>query len=138
MNLPALINQLVVDEGLRLKPYVDTVGKTTIGIGRNLDDVGISREEAFVMAATDVAHVAADLDRALPWWRQMTDARQNALANMAFNLGITRLLGFANTLALLKAGRFDAAASEMLNSKWAGQVGARATRLAKVIREGVL
>lgn len=136
MLLDAFIRELIRDEGIRLRPYRDSVGKLTIGIGRNLDDVGISSDEAMYLCRNDVAAALADLDKALPWWRELDEVRQRALANMAFNLGIVRLLGFRNTLAALRAGRYADAADGMLASKWAGQVGPRAARLAAMIRTG--
>lgn len=136
MNIGELSNQLATDEGIRLKPYKDTVGKTTIGVGRNLDDVGISRQEAMGLLANDIATVVAMLDHNLPWWSQMSDRRQQVLANMAFNVGITRLLGFRNMLAAMQVGHWDEAAAEMLDSLWAKQVGARAQRLAYMMRNG--
>lgn len=136
MNVDALAAQLVTDEGMRLKPYKDSVGKTTIGCGRNLDDVGISKAEAMAMLAADIDIAAGDLDKFLPWWRQMTDRRQQALCNMAFNLGITKLQTFKNTLAAMKAGDYKAAAIGMRASLWAKQVGARAERLATMMEEG--
>ena len=111
-------------------------GKLTIGCGRNLTDVGITREETMVLMATNIAGTVRDLDRNLPWWRQMNDARQNVLANMCFNMGINKLLTFKNTLAMMQAGRFDAAAAGMLDSLWAGQVHDRAKRLAARMRTG--
>lgn len=138
MNREKLKEQLLTDEGLRLKPYKCTAGKTSIGVGRNLDDVGISKAEAMVMLNNDIDNCARDLDKALPWWRELDDARQNVLLNMCFNLGINRLLGFKKTLGLMQAKRYDAAAAEMLDSKWADDVGLRAARLARVMRTGVL
>lgn len=136
MNRDALANQLLIDEGLKLKPYQDTVGKWTIGVGRNLDDVGISKSEAMMLLGADIDKVMAQLDDKLPWWSGMSDARQQAIANMAFNLGIERLLGFKNTLAAMQAGRYDEAANGMLASKWALQVGQRARRLADMMKRG--
>jgi lysozyme len=136
VNRDALASQLVIDEGLKLKPYQDTVGKWTIGVGRNLDDVGISKAEAMMLLGADIDKVMTQLDAQLPWWRSMTDARQQALANMAFNLGIERLLGFKNTLAAMQAERYDEAANGMLASKWALQVGQRARRLADMMKKG--
>lgn len=136
MNLTALKSELVRDEGLRLKPYRDTVGKLTIGVGRNLDDVGITKDEAMHLLECDIKRVKTDLDRALLWWRGMDEVRQRVLVNMAFNLGITRLMGFKNTLAAMQAGNYADAAKGMLASKWATQVGARATRLAAMMVEG--
>lgn len=70
--LERLKQDLVRDEGKRLKPYKDTVGKLTIGVGRNLDDVGISESEAMALLDSDIAAVFAELDRHVPWWRDMT------------------------------------------------------------------
>jgi lysozyme len=147
MNLEHVTGQLQADEALRLKPYDDAtgkelrpgdrlIGKLTIGIGRNLTDNGISGAEAYMLCNNDVRGTIRELDRALPWWSKMSDNRQDALLNMAFNMGVPRLLTFKNALALLEAGRWDAAASEFKNSKWYGQVGDRAERLIKVIKEG--
>lgn len=136
MNRDDLRSMLVLHEGLRLKPYKCTAGKTTIGVGRNLDDKGITQAEAFDLLEHDIDEVEADLDRTWPWWRQMTDPRQQVLADMCFNLGLSRLKGFVNTIAAMKAGEYDKAADGMLSSLWASQVGVRAQRLAKMMREG--
>ena len=131
-----LRKELSRDEDRRAKPYIDTVGKTTIGVGRNLDDVGLRADEIDLMLTNDIAAAVADLDRSLPWWRGLSDARRRVMANMAFNLGIGRLLGFKNMLAATSAGRYGEAAAEMLNSKWAKQVGDRAIRLATMMKAG--
>lgn len=134
MNLDQLTADLRRDEGERLKPYRDIVGKLTIGVGRNLDDVGISETECLMLLKNDITRVGIELDEHIPWWRQLDDNRQGALANMCFNLGINGLLGFKLFLALLQTHDYPAAALEMLHSKWAEQVGERATRLATVIK----
>lgn len=131
-----LIADLRRDEGERLKPYKDTVGKLTIGVGRNLDDVGLSADESAYLLSNDIKRVYSDLDRSLPWWRSMSVNRQRVLANMCFNLGLGKLLGFKNTLAFMKAGQYEKAASGMLNSLWATQVKGRADRLAALMRQG--
>jgi lysozyme len=136
MNYEKLLAELEVDEGLRLKPYRDSVGKLTIGIGRNLDDKGISEAAARFLLGEDVLEVEAGLDEALPWWRQQEEVRQRVLANMAFNMGLAGLLQFTNTLAAVREGRYEDAASGMLASLWARQVGPRATRLAEMMRTG--
>jgi lysozyme len=130
-----LMAELTRDEGRRLKPYVDTVGKTTIGVGRNLTDVGISDAECDTMLSNDIDRTVAWLDRNLPWWRQLDPVRQRVVINMAFNMQ-GGLLTFVNTLAAMKRGDYAAAADGMLASKWAGQVGARAMRLATMMRSG--
>lgn len=130
MNTTKLAEQLVIDEGKRNKPYKDSVGKTTIGVGHNLDDVGLSDDEIQYILENDIDRVIGDLDAALPWWSALSEERQQVLANMCFNLGISRLLAFRNTIEAIKEGRYDAAANGMRASLWYRQVGARAERLA--------
>lgn len=136
MDLATIKTDLRRDEGLKLKPYRDSVGKLTIGVGRNLDDVGISAAEADALLEADIVRAAADLDRALPWWRGLSEARQRALVNMAFNLGLPRLLGFKAMLADLERGDYEGAAREAIDSRWAKQVGARGQRIAMLLAEG--
>jgi lysozyme len=131
-----LLADLIRDEGLKLMPYTDTKGKTTIGVGRNLSDNGISREEAMTMALNDIAEAVLELDRAIPWWRTLSPMRQFALANMQFNLGWPRLAGFRKMLAALKAGDFTKAASECLDSDAARDAPNRYHRIAKMLLEG--
>lgn len=143
MNLELIKAELRRDEAVRLKPYRDSVGKLTIGVGRNLDDVGITSEEADYLLENDIGRAMAELDRALPWWRELSEARQRALLNMAFNMGVPRLLKFWGMLGALQAGDYDRAALEAFDSRWALQVGDgpggredRADRIAAMFREG--
>lgn len=136
MNRDALISQLLVDEGLKLKPYTDSVGKLTIGVGRNLNDVGISEPEARVLLGNDIDRTTQALDSAFPFWKTLSENRQAVIANMAFNVGVARLLDFKNMIHDLQAGDYLGAAREMLASQWARQVGKRADRLAETMRNG--
>lgn len=129
-----LTGDLIRDEGLRLSVYRCSAGKLTIGYGRNLEDPGITEIEADVLLDHDIRRSLADLDRALPWWRGLTPDQQRGLANMCFNLGLTRLLGFKKMLAALEAGDGERAAEEALDSDWSAQVGKRAQRIAALYR----
>ncbi len=131
-----IIEQLKRDEGCRLKPYTDTVGKLTIGIGRNLTDNGIRQREADFMLQNDVDEVEHDLFMALPWLSKLDDVRKFVLVNVAFNIGWHGLLSFHKTLTFIEDGDYDSAATAMLQSKWATQVGARANRLSDQMRSG--
>ena len=133
---PLLEAQLRRHEGVRDKPYRDTVGKTTIGVGRNLDDVGVSEDEILLMLRNDIAGAQRGLDATLPWWTGLGPARARVLLDMTFNLGIERLLGFSATLSAMREGRYEDAARDMLASRWAQQVGRRATELAQTMRTG--
>lgn len=130
-----IFDQLKRDEGLRLVPYTDTVGKITIGYGTNLSD-GIDEDEAAYLLNRRAVNAAISLAKALPWTNQLDEARRGVLINMTYNMGIAGLLGFKNTLALVQAGDYDKAAEAMLQSKWADQVGARAHRLSVQMRSG--
>lgn len=132
-----ITSQLQRDEGIRLYPYLDTVGKVTIGVGRNLTDVGISRTECDAMLRNDIERADGMLMEALPWAEGLDDARHGVLLNMTFNMGVTGLLGFRDTLGKIQTRDYDGAADSMLQSKWATQVGARAQRLAQQLRTGV-
>lgn len=123
-------------EGLRLKPYRCTAGKLTIGIGRNLDDVGITEDEAAFMMRNDIDRVKRELAQALPWWSSLDPVRSVVLVDLSFNLGLPRLLKFTKMLMHLRAGTWDAAANELLASRYATQVGERARRLATMLRSG--
>ena len=136
MDSAKLATELTRDEGERLRMYTDTVGKETIGVGRNLTDKGIRKDESALMLSNDIAETCASLNQRLPWWNTLTDARQRVLANMAFNMGMGGLLGFKNTLELVRTGKYSAAADTMLQSKWATQVGQRAVRLSDMMRAG--
>jgi lysozyme len=125
------------DEGVKLKPYRCTSGKLTIGVGRNLDDAGITRQEALALLENDIAIVIRELNANVPWWGNLPEPASRGLANMCFNLGWPRLSEFRKMLGALEAGEFEEAADEALNSKWARQVGPRANRIAKLYRECV-
>ena len=133
----AMTRQLRLHEGERLKPYRCTAGKLTIGVGRNLDDRGITREESAMLLANDIAAEERELLRALPWVATLDEVRQRVLLDMSFNMGLVGLLGFKRTLATIQAGEYQAAATMMLDSKWAKQVGQRAERLSRMMATGM-
>ena len=155
MNLTVMEQELERDEGLRLSAYKDPAEKLTIGVGRNLDDnplspaellvIGhdcrtqpITKEQALYLLGNDIKATTLCLDRFLPWWANMDEVRKRVLINMCFNLGISRLLQFKETLHWMQLGHYNAAASCMAESKWAAQVGQRAVRLENMMRTGVV
>ena len=130
--------QLMKHEGLRLKPYKCTSGKITIGVGRNIQDNGITEEEAMYLLDNDIKSCQVELDRVLPWWKDQPAHIQLVLINMIFNLGAPTLLQFKNFLAALEKQDFDEAAEEMLQSRWAEQVGNRASELSDFVKSGYI
>jgi lysozyme len=131
-----LADELIRDEGLKLTPYRCTAGKLTIGVGRNLDDRGLSRDEVMYLFKNDIAICEKDLDVLFPKWRNLSDARQRVLLNMAFNLGRERFAGFKKFWGNLALGDYKAAAQEMMSSAWSNQVGQRAVRLRDMMERG--
>lgn len=132
-----LREQLMRHEGVRLKAYRDTVGKLTIGVGRNLDDVGIADHEAAYLLSGDIDRAVRGLTARYPsWFPELDPVRQAVLVNMAFNLGLSSLAGFIHTLDCVARGQYGEASDRMLQSKWAEQVGHRAVELAAQMRTG--
>ena len=152
-----LIEELIKHEGMVLTVYQDTLGIDTIGIGRNLEDRGITKEElsdldipsidhvyeygiteadAVYLAENDVQIVEEELVRAHPCVDSLDAVRQLIVIDMAFNMGVPRLNKFKNMWAAIHAEDYPTAAKEMLDSRWASQVKGRATKLANAMHNG--
>lgn len=131
-----LIEMIKRHEGLRLKPYRDTVGILTIGYGRNLEDVGISEDEAELMLQNDIAGARKRLEEIFTAASTLSGPRYNVLVDMIFNLGPGGFMGFRKMRKAVEEGDFERAAQEMLDSKWAVQVKGRAEELARMMRQG--
>ena len=131
-----LLESVKKHEGLRLKPYKCPAGKLSIGYGRNLEDCGISEQEAEMFLMNDLSRCALELYTNFPWAGQLDSARKNVLIEMVFNMGIVRFKGFKKMLAACQKGEWDKAADEMLDSAWHKQVKKRAETLAEIIRKG--
>ena len=136
MNKNRFIKQMRFHEGVKNKVYKDHLGIETIGVGRNLVDRGLSDEEVDYLLTNDITIVENELDNGLSWWRDLDEVRQRALADLAFNMGIPRLHGFVKMLDALKGRDYHRAADELLDSRYAKQVGARSDRVAEMIRTG--
>lgn len=122
-------------EGYREKMYTDTTGHATIGIGFNLD-AGMSEAEAKLLLKYRVGLLREHLSYKVPAFNGLSANRQDVLIDMAYNLGLPGLMKFKKMLAAVNEGGFGRASREMLNSKWADQVGTRAIRLAQMMDEG--
>ena len=109
-------------EGFRRFPYRCAAGRLTIGIGRNLEDRGVSRAEAGLLLAGDIRECLADLERLFPGFPAMAEDWKRALVNMRFNLGPARFRGFRRAIDAVRRDRPEAARRELLDSRWAGQV----------------
>lgn len=133
----AKLRQLLLDdEGYRQFPYKCTAGKLTIGIGRNIQDRGITKDEAFYLLNQDIEYFTDFLHNNLPFFKKLSEDRQNALISMCFNLGTAGFMKFKKMIGHLEYGQFDSAVKEMLNSKWVTQVPNRANKLINMIKEG--
>ena len=137
MNLEKLEDQLIRHEGLVLDIYKDSVGIWTIGVGRNLEHVGLRSEaEARYLLRSDIVAIRAELEKAIPWIGDLDEVRQRCLMDMAFNLGVAGLMKFEKTLQLIAQGNLSGASLEMLRSRWAKQVGRRAITLSEMMATG--
>lgn len=112
-----------------MRPYKDIEGVLTVGYGHNLEQT-ITPEEAEVMLISDIEKAIRELDRAFNGWRTHSETRKNVLIEMMFNMGAPRLAGFLKFWSAMRASDYKAAAREMLESRWAKQVGQRAVTLA--------
>jgi lysozyme len=128
--------QLRIDEGVRQKVYKDSLGIESIGVGRNLRDKGLSMQEVDYLLENDLTDAERDARSLVVAFDKLSDERKAVLLNMALNLGRSRLASFKRLLEAVNAGAWEQAAAEMLDSLWASQVGERAQRLAKKMREG--
>jgi len=130
-----LIAQLKRHEGLELMPYKCTSGKTTIGVGRNLEDIGITEQEAELLLLNDIGRVKQELVND-QWYMDLDPVRKAVIENMSFNLGYPTLKKFQNMIASISEGDYETASKEMLDSRWSKQVGQRSIELAEQMRTG--
>lgn len=133
--MEGLREDLIAEEGIRLNPYLCPAGKLTLGVGRNLDDVGITEDEAMMMLDNDIERVKAQLAKALPWLETKPPGVQRAIANMAFQMGLGGVLKFKNMLAAIQARDYATARREALDSAWAKQTPQRAKRVTDLFKE---
>tara|TARA_R110000796_G_scaffold58597_1_gene135296 strand:- start:129 stop:548 length:420 start_codon:yes stop_codon:yes gene_type:complete len=134
-----IIEMLRQHEGVETHAYTDTVGKVTIGVGRNIDPtggLGLSDDEIDYLLANDVKRVNGELVRAFSWYKTVAPPRKDAMMDICFNLGMPRLKKFKKALAAMAMGDYNEAAIEFLDSRWAKQVGQRAITVTDMIRSG--
>ena len=135
MDNDILIKNLIADEGLKLKPYTDTVGKLTIGVGRNLNDEGITEQEALYLLNNDIQRIEKEL-APLPNFSRLSGPRQRVILEMAFNMGFGGVMEFKQMWQAIQNQDWDGAANAMRDSLWAKEGGQRAVRLATSMRTG--
>lgn len=131
-----LVWMLKEHEGLRLEPYLCTAGKLTIGYGRNLQDRGISKQEAIYLLENDVAMVLADCEREFEFWDKLDPVRKAVLADMVFNMGIAGVKRFKKMLAAIQEKDWLEAGEQMKDSRWYLQVGRRSKTLKSMMVSG--
>ena len=134
MDIENVKRRLMEEEGLKLFPYRCTANKLTLGVGRNIEDRGISDITAIQMLEEDIALCVNELERNISWWSEVPDGLQEVLIDLCFNMGISKLMLFTKTLQYLGSGEMVKAADELLNSRYATMVPNRAKRNADIIR----
>jgi len=131
-----LIETLRRQEGVKNTLYKCTSDKWTIGVGRNLEDVGLSDEEIDYLLENDIERTEELLDEYMDWWRDLDSIRQEAMVNFVFNVGIGTAQKFKKAMTALEEQDYDTAADEMMDSNWSKQVGQRAVEVTEMIRTG--
>jgi lysozyme len=135
-----LVRQLRGDEGVVPYAYQDHLGFWTIGVGRLIDKRkggGLRPDEITYLLNNDIDDRINELNRRLPWFQNLDDARKGVLVNMSFQMGVDGLMGFKNTLKLVEQGKYENAAHGMLQSLWAKQTPERAKRMSEQMRTGL-
>lgn len=128
------LDRLKKHEGFRKRMYKDSVGVPTIGYGFNLETIELPKPVAELWLAFEIDKKQKQLER-FHWYNTLDAVRQDVILDMAYNLGIDGLLEFKKMIKALENEQYDEAADEMLDSRWAGQVGRRADNLAELMRE---
>lgn len=130
-----LEDMLIRHEGMRHKAYKDSVGKLTIGVGRNLDDIGITDAEARMMLGYDIARANEEALK-FPWFSLLDDVRKDVILSMIFNMGPFKFRQFTKMIICMSNKNYNGAAEEMINSKWSVEVGDRAKELSAMMLSG--
>ena len=133
--LDDLKSRLIKHEGLCLKPYECSSGKLTIGIGRNLSDNGLSKQEAYYLFDNDIKNAIRLCQNEFSFFKTLSKQRQGVLVEMCFNMGIKKLKTFKKMIEAIQNDDFKTASDEMLESRWAKQVKNRAKTLAHLMKE---
>lgn len=136
MDRQRLFTQLRLHEGVEHKPYKCTAGYLTIGVGRNIEERGLSDDEIDYILSNDVNIATDELVATFDWYADLDPIRQRVVVDMVFNLGMPRFKQFQNMIAAIEAGDWMEASDEMMDSRWAQQVGLRASRLAEMMETG--
>lgn len=141
MKFNNVIQSIKKHEGLRLKPYKCPANKLTIGYGRNIEDNGISEDEAYFLLKNDIYRIEVNLTYSIVnkynfSFRTLPDFVQDILIEMAYQLGVDGLFKFKKMFSALKNDNYDMASKEMLNSLWAKQTPKRAKTLSNLMKGG--
>ena len=133
-----LLEMLKRHEGVRSKVYLCSAGYETIGVGRNISKsgMGLSDDEVDYLLQNDIERVIKELSAEYRWFNSLDDVRKDAMIDISFNLGATRLRGFRRALAAMEVADYKMAAKEFLDSKWSRDVKGRATELCYMIEMG--
>ena len=139
MSNDKLIEMLKIHEGVETHAYKCSASKITIGVGRNIDPeggIGLQEDEIDYLLQNDIDRIITELDFEYGWFSELNEARQDAMVDISFNLGQTRLRKFQKALTAMAKSDWDTAADEFMDSKWSKQVGNRAKELTEIIRNG--
>lgn len=132
--MPTLKEMLIKYEGRKRRAYLDPEGYWTVGVGRNIETAEFSDDEIELMLNNDIKRVLYACWHEFPWFADLTEARQNVVANMVYNLGLDGFKKFKKLIAAIEKEDWTEAACQMIDSKWAAQVKNRAVELAIMMK----
>jgi lysozyme len=137
-EMEKLLEMLKRHEGVKSHVYLCSAGYETIGVGRNISKsgIGLSDDEVDYLLENDITRVIKELSSEYPWFNDLDDVRKDAMIDISFNLGATRLRGFKNALSAMESADYILAAKEFLDSKWSRDVKGRSHELASMIETG--
>lgn len=135
IDVKELAHTLIRHEGKVNKVYKCSAGKFTIGVGRNIQDVGLTDDECMYLLQNDIDRCIAQAEK-FEWFKKLTKNRKHVIVNMIFNIGLPRFKKFAKTIRYIEKGLYEKASKEMLDSRWAVQVGKRAVELSELMAKG--
>ena len=134
-----LTEMLKRHEGVKTHAYKCSASKITVGVGRNIDPkggIGLTEDEIDYLLQNDIDRIISELDFQYEWFSDLNSARQDAMIDISFNLGQTRLRKFEKALTAMSQNNWSKAADEFMDSKWSTQVGNRAKELTDIIHTG--
>ncbi len=137
MNIDTITSSLKRHEGYRARVYDDSLGIPTIGYGFAIKDLVLSESISSLILKDKVSVLVSQVMDKFPWLEHSPENIQSVIVEMCYQLGVTGVSHFKNTLKAMEERRWSDAANGMLDSKWAKQTPSRAKEMSEIVRETI-